>query len=371
MESANIVIIGAGVIGLAIAAKLSESNEDVYVLEKNTRIGQEISTHNSGVIHSGIHYTPNSLKAKLCVRGNSMLYDICKEHNIPFKCLGKLTVATNVAEINTIRELFANGVQNGVIGLKMIDRKEIKELEPNVEADQALYSPSSGIVDQDGLIEYFNSRAVGNNAVISTGTQVIGIRKADSGYELSGISVGRPFNIRSETVINCAGLYADQVASFVGLNPEKCGYKINFYKGDYYRVLGYPLVQKLVYPVPHGAGLGIHLTPDLGGSIRLGPNAYLVSDINYLPNSRESEFRDDVARFLPCIKERTLQYDSSGIRPKLQGSERAFKDFIIRHEADRDLRGFINLIGIESPGLTASPAIAEYVSNIYKKEIMS
>ncbi|EQD64784.1 FAD dependent oxidoreductase, partial [mine drainage metagenome] len=172
------------------------------------------------------------------------------------------TVATNTAQIGTLRQLFNNGVQNGVEGLKMLDRRGIEELEPNVEAEMALYSPSSGIVDQDGLIEHFNSRAIGNNAVVSTDTRVTGIKKADFGYELSGTSVGQPFKIGCRTLINCAGLYADRVAGLVGLNVDECGYRISFYKGDYYRVLGDPLVQGLVYPVPHGAGLGIHLTPD-------------------------------------------------------------------------------------------------------------
>jgi len=369
METANIAIIGAGVVGLAVAAKISEKNDGVYVFEKNSRFGQETSSHNSGVIHSGIHYPEGSLKAKLCVKGNTMLYEICEKHRIPFKKLGKLTVATAEEEIEELNKLMQAGIDNSVEDLKFLDREEAKKLEPNVDVEKALLSPSTGILEPDELMHHFHALMIKNNAVVATETEVTNIEKLSEAYRISGISVGEKFSVAAKIVINCAGLHSDQVAAMTGLDVNRLGYKLHHCKGDYFRLVGNPPVKMLVYPVPHGPGLGIHLTPDLGGSIRLGPNAYYVNQISYDVESNEKEFMEDVARFLPIIRERQIQPDSAGVRPKLQGPNDGFKDFVIRHEADKGLSGFINLIGIESPGLTAAPAIAEYVSEIIENEI--
>jgi L-2-hydroxyglutarate oxidase LhgO len=369
METANIVIIGAGVVGLAVAAKLSETNEAVYVFEKNKKFGQETSSHNSGVIHSGIHYPQNSLKAKLCVKGNSMLYEICEKYKIAYKKLGKLTVAVEEEEIEELDKLMKMGEDNGAEGLKFLDGEGVKKLEPNVEVEKALYSPSTGIIEPDELMNHLYAQIRNNRATVATETEVIGIKKTDSGYELSGISVGEKFTVTAKTVINCAGLYSDRIAAMIGLDIDKLGYRIHLCKGDYFRIAGKPPVKMLVYPVPKGPGLGIHLTPDLGGSVRLGPNAYYVNSIDYNVESNEKEFREDVRRFLPTIKEYNIQIDSAGVRPKLQGPNDAFRDFAIKHEADRGLFGFINLVGIESPGLTAAPAIGDFISEVYENEI--
>jgi L-2-hydroxyglutarate oxidase LhgO len=369
MESANIVVIGGGVVGLAVAARLSMTHKDVYVLEKNHKIGQEISSHNSGVIHSGIHYPPGSLKASLCIQGNKMIYDICKKNQISFKRLGKLTVATDESQVKILDQLFTNGEGNNVPGLSLMDSGQIKRMEPNVNAIEALYTPTSGIIEQDELIQYFASLTTRNGGIISTQTEVAGIRYDGSVYKLSGKSVGKTFTFDCETVINCAGLYSDKVAEMVGLDIDKLGYRLSYYKGDYFRVLGPPPVRTLVYPVPQGAGLGIHATPDMSGSVKLGPNAYSVSSIDYGPASNGEDFLEDVSKFIPGIRKSKIEFDSSGIRPKLSGSDKQFKDFVIRNEEKHGYPGFINLIGIESPGLTASPAIAEYVSGIYESEV--
>jgi L-2-hydroxyglutarate oxidase LhgO len=369
METANIVIIGAGVVGLAVAATLSERNEAVYVFEKNKKFGQETSSHNSGVIHSGIHYPKNSLKAKLCVKGNPMLYEICEKYKIPYKRLGKLTVAVEEEEFEELEKLMKMGEDNGVKDLEFLNREEVKEFEPNVEVEKALHSPSTGIIEPDELMNLFYAQIRNNRAIVATETEVTSIGKTDSGYELSGMSVGEKFTVTAKTVINCAGLYSDRIAAMIGLEIDKLGYRLHLCKGDYFRIAGKPPVKMLVYPVPKGPGLGIHLTPDLGGSVRLGPNAYYVSNIEYSVESNEKEFREDVRRFLPSIREYDIQIDSAGIRPKLQGPQDSFRDFIIKHEADKDLFGFINLVGIESPGLTAAPAIGAFVSEIYENEI--
>jgi len=369
MEKARILIIGAGVVGLAVAADISKINQDVYILEKNERYGQETSGHNSGVIHSGIHYPPGSLKAELCVKGNRMTYEICQKHGIPHKRLGKLTVAVEKEETEELEKLMRQGTVNGSEDLKMLYRAEVKRMEPNVEVELALHSPSTGIVEPDELMNHYYNVAHKNGAVFVPQTEVTSIKHRDDEYSVDGVSVGEKFTINASTVINSAGLYSDKVASLAGLDVDKFGYRLHLCKGDYFRLGGKPPVKMLVYPVPKGAGLGIHLTPDMTGSIRLGPNAYYVDAINYEVESEEEEFRTDVKRFVPSISEREIRQDSAGVRPKLQGPKDGFKDFVIKHERDHGLDGFINLVGIESPGLTAAPAIAELVSSIYQNDI--
>lgn len=369
MEKAQIVIVGAGVVGLAVAAKLSERNEGIYILEKNPRYGQETSGHNSGVIHSGIHYPRDSLKAKLCVRGNQMTYGICRDHDVPYKPLGKLTVAVEQEEVGELEKLMRQGMANGVEGLRMLDGDEVKMMEPNVMVERALYSPSTGIVEPDELMNYYYAVALRNNAVFVSQTEVTNIKRTRDAYEVSGISVAEKFTVMAGTVINCAGLQSDTVASMLELDIDGLGYRLHLCKGDYFRVGGKPLVKTPVYPVPKGAGLGIHLTPDIAGSIRLGPNDYYVDRVSYGVESGEEEFRGDVKRFVPSIVEREIRPDQAGVRPKLQGPGEGFRDFVIRHEKDRGLFGLINLVGIESPGLTAAPAIAEHVLGLYEAEI--
>jgi len=369
MESANVVVVGAGAVGLAVAAKISERNESVYVFEKNARVGQETSGHNSGVIHSGIHYPKGSLKAKLCVKGNVMMYELCEKYRIPFKRLGKLTVVIGDEEKWELDKLMKAGIDNGVRGMRFLDGKQVKRLEPDVEVDRALLTPSTGIVEPDELMNHFHTQMRNNNVVLATETEVTDIKKVPDGYELSGTSVGDRFSVTAKIVVNCAGLYSDKVAAMVGLDVDKLGYRLHYCKGDYFRVAGKPPVQMLVYPVPVAAGLGTHLTPDLGGSVRLGPNTYYVDHVSYDVESNEEEFRRDVARYLPTITNHQINADSAGVRPKLQGPSDGFRDFVIRHEADRGLFGFVNLVGIESPGLTAAPAIGEYVADIIVNEI--
>jgi L-2-hydroxyglutarate oxidase LhgO len=369
VEEANIVIIGAGIVGLAVAAKISERNEGVYILEKNQRYGQETSSHNSGVVHSGIHYPKNSLKAKLCVKGNQMLYETCEKYRIPYKKLGKLTVAIEDEEMEELEQLMKMGKDNGVEGLRFLDLEEVKKLEPKVEVERALYSPSTGILEPDELMNHYYAEAVRNGTVLTAQTEVTSLTKAGDRYEIGGTSQGERFNIKAKTVINCAGLNADKIAAMAGIDLDKAGYRQHPCKGDYFRTVGKPPVKMLVYPVPKGPGLGIHLTPDMAGAVRLGPNAYYVDNIDYSVGSREEEFREDVKRFFPNIADYELVPDFAGVRPKLQGPNDGFRDFVIRNEADNGLDGFIDLVGIESPGLTSAPAIAAFVSEMYESEV--
>ncbi len=369
MEEANIVIIGAGIVGLAIAAFISKKNESVFILEKNKMIGLETSSHNSGVIHSGIHYPKNTLKAQLCVKGNSMIYEICKKYNISCKRLGKLTVANSENEIKELDKLMRYATENQIEGVKFLDKDEIKKMEPNVEAEMALYTPTTGIVEPSELLNYFYSESINNGAYLSLNTEVRGMKKIKDGYQIDFISGTDSSSINARTVINSAGLYSDVIPEMLGMDIDGLGYRLEYFKGDYYRILGNPPVKRLIYPVPDGPGLGIHLTPDISGSVKAGPNGYKVMKIDYNVETSEKDFRDAIRSYLPSIDSLRMSQDSSGIRPKLKFSRSGFRDFIIKHEEGKGMFGLIDLIGIESPGLTAAPAIGEYVSEIYENEI--
>jgi L-2-hydroxyglutarate oxidase LhgO len=369
LEEANIIIIGAGIVGLAVAARISDGNDGVIILEKNAKYGQETSTHNSSVVHSGIHYPAGSLKAKLCVEGNPMIYEICERYKLPYKKLGKLTVAITDDEIAELEKLMKQGLDNGVQGLEFLDGQAVKSMEPNIDVERALYSPSTGIIEPDELMAHFYAEASRNGVVLSTSTEVTSLKKTKDSYEIGGTSQGERFAIKAQAVINCAGLQADKVAAMLGIDLTKHGYVQHPCKGDYFRAKGKPPVKMLVYPVPKGPGLGIHLTPDLGGMVRLGPNAYYVNSIDYEVGSKEGEFSEDVARFMPSIKNYDLVPDFAGVRPKLQGPGDGFRDFVIRNEADKGFPGFINLVGIESPGLTSAQAIGNLVFDLYQNEV--
>lgn len=367
MERIDIAIIGGGVIGLAVAAEVAAVDKDVFIFEKNKSFGQEISSRNSEVIHSGIYYPKGSLKAETCLAGNELLYSICDSNGIPHKKTGKLIVATNSFEADQLDELIQIGIDNGVKGLKMLSREEVKKLEPQVNAEKAIFLPSTGIIDSHSLMEYFLHKAKDNGADIVFDAEVTNIDKSKEGYELSVLD--GDYSVFSKIVINCAGLNADTIAVSAGMQVDD--YTLHYCKGDYFRVGNgkNKLVKHLVYPVPlpKGVALGIHATPDLAGGLRLGPDAeYLDSrDISYDVDPEKAQvFFESVKSFLPFLEKTDLSIDTSGVRPKLQGEGEEFRDFVIKHERDSGFDGFINLIGIESPGLTASPSIARRVASI-------
>jgi L-2-hydroxyglutarate oxidase LhgO len=366
----DITIIGAGVVGLAIAAQVAGHNKAVYVLEKNERFGQEISSRHSGVIHSGIYYPQGSLKAKLCVEGNHLIYELCQKHGIGYKKLGKLIVAISDEETEQLQELKEKGRRNGAAGLKIISRNELKKLEPNVEGVAALLSPSTGIIDSHALMEYFAARAKEGGAEIACGKKVVGIEKLSDGYKVTVEEDEKDkFSFVTHILINCAGLYCDKIAKLAGVDVDKAGYRLHYCKGEYFSVGSgkNKLVKRLIYPMPEvkGTGLGVHATLDLEGRMRLGPNAEYVDSIDYSVDSRhKDEFYNSARGMLPFIEYQDLEPEMAGIRPKLQGPGEDVKDFVIRDETDKGLPGFINLIGIESPGLTSSPAIAGYVAGL-------
>jgi L-2-hydroxyglutarate oxidase LhgO len=368
----DITIIGAGVVGLAIAAQVAGHNRSVYVLEKNERFGQEISSRHSGVIHSGIYYPQGSLKAKLCVEGNHLIYELCQKHSISYKKLGKLIVAISDEETEQLQELKEKGRRNGATGLKIISRNELKKLEPNVKGVAALLSPSTGIIDAHALMEHFAARAKDGGAEIACRKKMVGIEKLSDGYKVTVEEDEKDkFSFATHILINCAGLYCDKIAEFAGIHVDKAGYRLHYCKGEYFSVGGgkNKLVKRLIYPMPEvkGTGLGVHATLDLEGRMRLGPNAEYVDSIDYSVDSRHKDsFYTSAKRMLPFIEYEDLEPEMAGIRPKLQGPGEDVKDFVIKDESDKGLPGFINLIGIESPGLTSSPAIARYVAGLVK-----
>ena len=363
----DVIIIGAGVVGLAIAAEISRFNKNVFVFEKNRTFGLETSSHNSEVIHAGMYYPENSFKARFCVRGNILLYEICEKFNIKCQKPGKLIVAADDVESREVERLYRQGLKNGLTGLQILTRDDIRKLEPNVQAVAALLSPSTGVVDSYNLLRCFYGRAKENGAEFVFNTMVEGIERKNGAYQVAIRDDQETSSVTAKVVINAAGLFSDCVAQSAGIDPAKAGYRVHYCKGQYFRLdpkLG-RLVSRLVYPVPEQAGVGIHITLSVDGSVRLGPDTKYVDKIEYTVNENDkADFYRAAHRYLPSIQPEDLLPDFAGVRPKLQGPGKGFCDYIIRDESDKGLPGLINLIGIESPGLTASPAIAEYVAGL-------
>jgi len=363
----DVAIIGAGVIGLATAREIAQEKKGVFVFEKNRTFGLETSSRNSEVIHAGIYYPEDSLKAKLCVEGKSLLYKLCDKHNIAYKKTGKIIVAADENEISWLEELHEQGRKNGVDDLVFLSRTELKRLEPNIEARAGLLSPSSGILDSHTLLKFLYSQAKGKGAEFVFNTEVVGIEKMGAKYRVEirdreGISA-----FFSRVVINAAGLNSDRIAQLAEIDVAKAGYKLHYCKGEYFSLSSKyrNVVSRLIYPTPEQAGHGIHVTVGLDGRVRLGPNARYVQTVDYAVDETQKEvFYNSTKRFLPSVELEDLAPESAGIRPKLQGSGEAFRDFVIAHEEKAGFPGLINLIGIESPGLTAAPAIARYVGRM-------
>ena len=374
MEKVDILIIGAGVVGLAIAKELGGRGKEIVLVEKNDSFGQETSSRNSEVIHGGMYYPAGTLKAKLCVEGREMLCDLCKNNNIPYKKTGKLIVATEKDEIPALENIFSLGKKNGVSGLTMLDEKEVKIKEPHISAITALYSPETGIIDSHRLMQYFLDSAKDQRVITAFNSEVTAIERKDNSYLVEIKSGSESMDLQARIVINSAGLDADKIAAMAGLDIEQCKYRLYYCKGQYFRVKSSKagLINGLVYPVPKpkSGGLGIHATVDLAGGVRLGPDDdYLFTNVKDYSSceSKRADFYTSARKFMPFLEEIDLFADTTGIRPKLQGPGGDFRDFVIRDESDKGFPNLINLIGIESPGLTASCAIAWLVGSLVEK----
>jgi len=365
MDQFDITIIGAGVVGLAVAEEVSGRGRRVLVVDKNTSFGQETSSRNSEVIHAGIYYTHGFLKAQLCVEGNRLLYELCRKRNIAHRAVGKLIVATNEKEASELQAIREKAERNGAADLTFLSRKEIAKREPAVKAVEALFSPSTGIIDSHGLMRSFCHQAEAAGVTVAFRSEVTDIRYGGRGYEVE-INRG-DYRFFSAVVVNCAGLHADWIAERAGLDIDAKDYRLKYCKGDYFSVSPSPGFRHLVYPVPvkHHAGLGVHATIDLQGRVRFGPDVEYVSELSYAVKEEKREaFHGAIRSYLPSLRLETLSPDMSGIRPKLQGPGEPERDFVIADERESGLPGLINLIGIESPGLTSCMAIARRVYSL-------
>lgn len=358
----DVAIIGAGVIGLAAAYELSKiSGPTIAVFEKNRSYGQETSSRNSEVIHSGLYYPAKMLKTILCLEGNNLLYDFCRQHQVPHRRLGKLIVAASNEEALAMEGLYQNARSNGV-EIDYLAARQINNLEPALKVKEALFVPGTGIIGAHDYMQqlYYLGKYQGVNYLFDS--EIIRIEHDHKGYLLET----KRETVMAERVINAAGLKSDYIAGLLGIDPIQNDYRLYPCKGEYYRLRKTVPVNHLVYPLPGRGVLGIHITPDLMGNLRLGPNAYYVDDLDYsLDDSHQEEFYQSVKRFLPALEREDISPDFAGIRPKIQGPGDSVKDFIICEESRKGYPGFINMIGIESPGLTSSLAIAAYVRKLY------
>jgi L-2-hydroxyglutarate oxidase LhgO len=367
---AEVTIIGAGVVGLAIAEEVSKDYANVFLIEKHTTFGQETSSRNSEVIHAGIYYTRDSLKARLCVEGKNLLYDYCRKHEVPYNNCGKLIVATSDEEITVIEGIRKTAIKNGVDDLIVLEREQVAEMEPNIFALKALFSPSTGIVDSHALMKQYETNAVNNGVQVVYGSEVTRILKIKNGYEITLLGPDKTYySYTSKIVVNSAGLTSDKISEMVGINDDKL--KILFCKGEYFRINPPKnrLIKRLIYPVPHPnlEGIGIHVTIDMGGGVKLGPDVkYLDSNVyDYkLTISKQEAFYKSARKFLPFLEFNDIAPEMAGIRPKIQKPGEPLMDFYIMEESNRGYPGFINLIGMESPGLTSSIAIARYIKEL-------
>jgi L-2-hydroxyglutarate oxidase LhgO len=364
MDKVSVTIIGAGVVGLAIAAELSKKHSDIVLLEKESSFGQGTSSRNSEVIHAGIYYPKDSLKAKLCVEGNKLLYAFCQKNSIPHARLGKLIVAMNENEMGQLTELEKKARANGVNDLQWLNGSEVEAYEPAVKAVGALFSPSTGIIDSHALMKVLERQAQNNSCLFAYGSQLTAIERESDGYVLS--VNGEPL-LKTEVLVNSAGLFADQIAAMAGMDIDKAKYRLHFCKGEYFSYSRPSFLKHLVYTVPEQdlKGLGIHAVLDLAGGLKFGPNAEYVKEIDYKVDlSHRTSFYKAIKDIYPQVKESDLSPDQAGVRSKLQGPGDPVRDFVIKKESENGFPGLVNLIGIESPGLTASLGIGRVITSV-------
>ena len=366
METADAVVIGAGVVGLAIARELAMAGREVVVLERESLIGSVTSSRNSEVIHAGIYYPKDSLKALTCVRGKQLLYAFCESHGVAHRRCGKVIVATSEGQIATLEGIRQKAITNGVTDLRDVDRAELAELEPAVTGVKALLSPSTGIIDSHGYMLALQGDAEAHGAMIAFDTPVERITVSDEG---PGVRTGgtAPFEMRCRTLVNASGLDAPGLVRDIDRLPESGRPQTWFAKGNYYVLAGRAPFSRLIYPVPEPGGLGVHVTIDIGGGARFGPDVEWLetrdpSRIDYTVDpARAEKFYAAVRSYWPDLPDGALLPGYSGARPKLTGPGAEAADFRVEGPDDHGCAGLINLFGIESPGLTASLALAGIV----------
>jgi L-2-hydroxyglutarate oxidase LhgO len=356
------IVIGAGAVGLAIARAVARGGRETLVLEAADAIGTVTSSRNSEVIHAGIYYSPASLKARLCVAGRNLLYEFCASHGVEAKRCGKLIVATSDAQRTRLAAIEAAGRANGVADLTQLTQAQALALEPDLRCTAALWSPSTGIIDSHAYMLALQADLEAAGGTVALDSPVLGGACTRSGIRVSA-GARRDYEIEAPLVINCAGLGAQGVAHRLqGLDPATIP-PLHYAKGNYYRMERPAPFRHLIYPMPEDGWLGVHLTLDLAGRARFGPDVEWVKTLDYeVDPSRSARFYAAIRDYWPALPDGALQADYAGIRPKLVGEGSATPDFMIQGPKAHGIAGLVNLYGIESPGLTASLAIGDYVA---------
>jgi len=364
--SAEIIIIGAGAIGLAIARSLTQKNYEVIIVEEFPKFGQITSSRNSGVIHAGIYYSEKSLKAKMCVEGNILLYEYCKKYSIPFRNTKKILVASNQQQIQIIDNIKKKAEKNGVEKIEKITKSKVLNLEPLISCQEALLIHSSGIIDTYSYMNALEGEIKDLGGMISYNSKVIKINYDGKNFRLKISDTKNNFtNIDCKQIINSAGLSATDVAKTIQELDKKFIPRTYYAKGNYFSLNKDLKIKHLIYPIPDSLGLGIHLTLNMDNKINFGPDVEWVDNKEdyKVSNDRKEIFANEISKYLPSLDVSLLQPNYSGIRPIINKKDKSMRDFIIQSEEDHNIPGLINLFGIESPGLTASLSLANFISN--------
>ena len=363
-ERVECVVIGAGVIGLAVARRLARAGIEVVILERAEAIGTETSSRNSEIVHAGIYYPKDSLKALTCVAGKRALYDYCAARGIEHRRCGKIIVATDDSQVGELAAIKQRAAANGVGDLSWLTPSEVAGMEPAVRCVAALHSPSTGIVDSHALMLSFQGEAEERGAMIAYHAPVAGGRVEDDGI-LVDVGGATPMTLKARRLVNAAGIWAPAVARTIdGLDPASVP-RDYLCKGNYYTLAGKSPFTRPVYPVPEKAGLGVHVTVDLAGQARFGPDVEWIDSIDYdVDPARADAFYAAIRRYWPGLPDGAIQAGYAGIRPKLQAPGEPAADFVVQGPSAHGIDGLVNLYGIESPGLTAALALADIVAEI-------
>ena len=363
-DAVECVVIGAGIVGLAVARALARAGHDVLILEKERQFGTETSSRNSEVIHAGLHYPNGSLKARFCVAGRDLLYRYCAEHGVPHRRLGKLTVACDEKELSALAAIKTKAEGNGVTDLSWVEERDARELEPELRCLRAFHSPSTGIIDSHALMLAYLGDAEAAGAAVAYRAPVLGGRLAPSGFVLD-VGGDDAVSLECRILINAAGLHAPALARRIAGIPPSTVPRDYFCRGVYFTLSGRAPFKRLVYPVPEHAGLGVHLTLDLGGQAKFGPDTEWIDGIDYTVDPRRGDkFYAAIRTYWPGLKDGALQPGYAGIRPKISGPTEPAADFVVQGRQVHGIPGLVNLYGIESPGLTSSLAIADHVASL-------
>lgn len=363
-ETVECVVIGAGVVGLAVARGLARGGREVLVLEKERWIGSETSSRNSEVIHAGLHYPKDSLKARFCVAGRDRLYGYCAERGIPHKRLGKLTVACKETELPILEGVWRKAEANGVTDLEWVGGNEARALEPELSCLRAFLSPSTGIVDSHALMLSYQAELEAAGGMVVLRAPVLAGRATERGFALE-VGGAEPMALECRMLINSAGVHAPSLARRIAGIPPASIPRDYFCRGVYFTLSGRSPFRRLIYPVPEPGGLGVHLTLDLAGQARFGPDVEWIDGVDYTVDPRRGErFYAAIRSYWPQLKDGALQPGYAGIRPKISGPSEPAADFLVQGPAEHGVPGLVNLYGIESPGLTASLAIADHVASL-------